>query len=274
MSKEIVDALKAQTEESEYSYLRAAKEKSKQDWNSSYNITYNYLKTEEPKLIVNGQEITKKSIEELYSKHENLILQDKNGKKNYRLFLKAVFAEIFWNASERIPNSSIIEELITYYNRSGYMEFFSFQDQAPLGTCSLKVQNFFFRERIYMSCDDPNCLKFNFSTNKVIHDDHKGFICDLHNSVEFKLKCKNGNVTYEEGKVSLTIPRKLKNYEIDGKNLFDIIVEYFQRACEKLGFKFETKIEHSLGKPLKVLNDANVCHNKNLNLNSELNNSR
>ncbi|MDR1139398.1 MAG: hypothetical protein LBJ80_03985 [Rickettsiales bacterium] len=258
MSKEIVGALKAQTEESEYSYLRAAKEKSKQDWNSSYNITYNYLKTEEPKLIVNGQEITKEFIEELCSKHENLIPKDKNGKRNYRLFLKAVFAEIFWNACERIPNSSIIEELITYYNRSGYMEFFSFQDQAPLGTCSLKVQNFFFRERIYMSCDDPNCLKFNFSTNKVIHDDHKGFICDLHNSVEFKLKCKDGNVTYEEGKVSLTIPGKLKNYKVDDKNLFDIIVEYFQRACEKLGFKFETKIEHSLGKPLKVIDEPGV----------------
>ncbi|MDR2548188.1 MAG: hypothetical protein LBC34_01640 [Rickettsiales bacterium] len=163
MSKEIVDASKAQTEESEYSYLRAAKEKSKQDWNSSYNITYNYLKTEEPKLIVNGQEITKKSIEELYSKHENLIpkdtetfaragtevpdnsfaekliaywsgckdedekedQQDKNKKGNYRLFLKAVFTEMFWRAGAKIPNNSIMEELITYYNRSGYMKFFS-----------------------------------------------------------------------------------------------------------------------------------------------------
>jgi len=74
-------------------------------------------------------------------------------------------------------------------------------------------------------------------------------------------------VTYEEGKVSLTIPRELKNYKVDDKNLFDIIVEYFQRACEKLGFKFETKVEHSLGEPLKVLNDANVSPNKNLNLN-------
>lgn len=301
MSKKIIDALKAQTEESEYSYLRAAKEKSKQDWNSSDNITYNYLKTEEPKLIVNGQEITKKSIEELCSKHENLIpkdtetfaekliaywsgckdknkkedqqdknekedQQDKNKKGNYRLFLKAVFTEMFWRAGAKIPNNSIMEELITYYNRSGYMKFFSFQDQASLGTCSLKVQNFFFRERIYMSCDDPNCLKFNFSTNKVIHDDHKGFICNLQNSVEFKLKCKNGNVTYEEGKVSLTIPKELRNYKVGGKNLFDIIVEYFQRACEKLGFKFETKIEHSLGKPLKVIDEPGISTAKGLNL--------
>ncbi|MDR2548187.1 MAG: hypothetical protein LBC34_01635 [Rickettsiales bacterium] len=109
-----------------------------------------------------------------------------------------------------------------------------------------------------MSCDDPNCLKFNFSTNKVIHDDHRGFICNLHNSVEFKLKCKNGNVTYKEGKVFLTIPKELRNYKVGGKNLFDIIVEYFQRACEKLGFKFETKIEHSLGKPLKVIDEPGI----------------
>jgi hypothetical protein len=134
--------LKARTEKSEYSYLRAAKEKSKQDWNSSYNITYDDLITE-PKLTVNGQEITEKFIKDLYSKHKNLILQDEKGKENYRLLLKEVFAEIFWHACKRILNSSIMEELITYYNWSGYMEFFSFQDQAlhpfGLGTYFSKV---------------------------------------------------------------------------------------------------------------------------------------
>ncbi|MCA4774718.1 hypothetical protein IHO40_00815 [Wolbachia endosymbiont of Mansonella ozzardi] len=53
--------MKVQTEKSEYSYLTAAKEKSKQDWNGSYNIMYNSL-IAEPELTVNGQEITKKSI--------------------------------------------------------------------------------------------------------------------------------------------------------------------------------------------------------------------
>jgi hypothetical protein len=64
-----------------------------------------------------------------------------------------------------------------------------------------------------------------------------------------------------------TEPRELKNYKVNDKNLFDIIVEYFQKFCEKLDFKFEIKVEHSLGKPLKVLNDVNASHDKNLNLN-------
>ncbi|MCA4774719.1 hypothetical protein IHO40_00820 [Wolbachia endosymbiont of Mansonella ozzardi] len=65
-------------------------------------------------------------------------------------------------------------------------------------------------------------------------------------------------MTYEEGKVPLTVPRELKNYKIDGKNLFNIIIEYFQRACEKLGFKFETKIEHRLGKLLEVVDEPGI----------------
>jgi hypothetical protein len=37
----------------------------------------------------------------------------------------------------------------------------------------------------------------------------------------------------------------LRDYKIDGRNLFDIIQEYFYKFCEKLGFKFETEIEHN-----------------------------
>ncbi|MCA4773721.1 hypothetical protein [Wolbachia endosymbiont of Mansonella perstans] len=186
-------------------------------------------------------------------------------------FLKQLLQKYFGMLVQKFPNS-IMEELIIYYNRSGYMEFFSFQCQVLLDMCFLKVQNLFCREMIYMSCDDPNCLKFNFSTNKGIYESQKGFIYDLQNSVEFKLRWEGESVTYEEGKVSLTVPRELKNYKIDGKNLFDITIEYFQRACEKLGFKFETKIEHSLGKLLKVVDESGISTVKDLN--SEVDNPR
>ncbi|WP_369799935.1 hypothetical protein [Wolbachia endosymbiont of Ctenocephalides felis wCfeJ] len=125
-----------------------------------------------------------------------------------------------------------------------------------------------------MDCDDSNCLKFSFNASDGIYDNNQNLVCNLHTSVEFKLKCEGENVKYEEGKVSLTIPKELKNYKVSGKNLLDVIVEHFQKFCEKLGFNFETKVEHSLGEPLKVLNDINASQDKNSNLNQRLNNPR
>ena|GEM_PF-4742117 len=234
-------------------------------------VNFNWESEFSHDLVINGKVISNKLIDRLCSKHENLIPKDKSEKGDYRPFLKEVFTGMFQHANATVPNNSIMKELITYYNRSGYMEFFSFQSQAlrPFG---LHVYSFkhlvpSYKERICMDCDDSNYLKFSFNASESVHDNNRNLIHSLQNSVEFKLKCEGENVTYEEGKVSLTIPRELKNYKVDDKNLFDIIVEYFQRACEKLGFKFETKVEHSLGEPLKVLNDANVSPNKNLNLN-------
>ncbi len=70
-------------------------------------------------------------------------------------------------------------------------------------------------------------------------------------SLEFTIESHNGEdfVTYRDGKLSLTIPKELKNYKDNGKSLFDIVKEYFQKFCAKLGFKPETKIqiEHGFG---------------------------
>ncbi|OJH30618.1 hypothetical protein Wxf_02945 [Armadillidium vulgare] len=83
-------------------------------------------------------------------------------------------------------------------------------------------------------------------------------ICDLSSSLEFTLESRDGKdvITYKEGKLSLTIPEELKNYKDNGKSLFDIIKEYFETFCAKLGFKHETKIqiEHDLGTQIKVSN--------------------
>ncbi|UIP91654.1 hypothetical protein IYZ83_005940 [Wolbachia pipientis] len=49
--------------------------------------------------------------------------------------------------------------------------------------------------------------------------------------------------------------------------MFDVIIEYFQKFCEKFGFHFfEEKFEHDLDKPLGVLSDINTSQDKNLNL--------
>ncbi|MGL9725758.1 MAG: hypothetical protein ACR5KV_03600 [Wolbachia sp.] len=112
-----------------------------------------------------------------------------------------------------------------------------------------------------MNCDDLDCLKFNFSASDAIYN-NRVFMCHLRNSVEFKLKCEGENVIYKESKVSLTIPKELKNYRVGDKNLFNVIIEYFQNFYEKFGFQFKTKVKHSLDEPLKVLSDVNATQDK------------
>jgi hypothetical protein len=72
---------------------------------------------------------------------------------------------------------------------------------------------------------------------------------ELSSSLGFTLESQDGkdDVIYKGGKLSFTVSRKLRDYKIDGRSLFDIIKEYFYKFCEKLGFKFETEteIEHS-----------------------------
>ena len=270
MSKKITDKLKAQVKESGYTNLKSTESsdyRTYKDLDMDFNSEYEFVCD----LVINGKAITNDFIKNLYLKHENLITEDKDKKGSYRLFLKRIFTEVFVYAGAAVPNDSIMEELITYYNRSGYKQFFSSQSQAlrSFGLCMYSFHYLIpsYRERTYISCEDPNCLKFSFSVNDGIYNDNGGLICDLRNSVEFKLKCEGENVTYEEGKVSLTIPKELKNYKANDKNLFDVIIEYFQKFCEKFGFHFfEENFEHNLDKPLGVLSDINTTKDKNLNL--------
>ncbi|WP_264720094.1 hypothetical protein [Wolbachia endosymbiont (group B) of Eucosma cana] len=267
MSKKMINELKAKVKERGYAHLKSTKSsdyRTYKDLDMDFNSEYEFACD----LVINGKAITNDFIKNLYLKHKDLIPKDEKG--NYRPFLKQIFKEIFEHAGAAVPNDPIMEELITYYNRSGYKQFFSSQSQA-LRSFGLWMYSFHYlipsyRESTYISCEDPNCLKFSFSVNDGIYNDNKILVCNLQNSVEFKLKCEGENVKYEEGKVSLTIPKELKNYKANDKNLFDVIIEYFQKFCEKFGFHFETKIEHILDKPLGVLSDINTFQDKNLNL--------
>ncbi|WP_369408560.1 hypothetical protein [Wolbachia endosymbiont of Atemnus politus] len=122
------------------------------------------------------------------------------------------------------PSNSIIEELITHYNRLGYKKFFSFRNQTfhPFG---LRVYSSYFsnpsyREMTCMSCEDSNCLKFSFSVDDGIYNDNKILVCNLQDSVEFKLKCEGENVRYEEGKVSFATKQVVKIYSMLLLNIF------------------------------------------------------
>ncbi|NEV49578.1 hypothetical protein EUZ93_03690 [Wolbachia pipientis] len=181
-------------------------------------------------------------------------------KKDYRALAKEIFKETFRYAGAKVPSDAILEELVTNCNQAGY-------EAAPFIQTQLALRQSFIVENpkkvINIDCANQNNVRIRSDMrlpilsvkNQVMHGDK---ICDLSNSLEFTLESQDGEdlVIYGDGKLSLTIPEELKNYKDNGKTLFDIIKEYFQKFCAKLGFKPETKIqiEHSLGTQIKVNN--------------------
>lgn len=179
-------------------------------------------------------------------------------KKDYRALAKEIFKEIFTYTETEVPSDAILEELVTNCNQAGYEAAPFIQTQLALGQSFIVESP---QKVINIDCANQNNVRIRSDMtlpilsvkNQVMHGNK---ICDLFNSLEFTLESQNGEdlVTYGNGKLSLTIPAELKNYKDNGKSLFDVIKECFQKFCAELGFKPETKIqiEHDLGAQIKV----------------------
>nr|WP_281508651.1 hypothetical protein [Wolbachia endosymbiont (group B) of Pandemis cinnamomeana] len=143
-------------------------------------------------------------------------------------------------------------------NQAGYGADIFNESHAALSSCSLIPHSP--KKALNIYCTDHNCIKVTSDMAMPITtvDNPEEKICDLSSSLEFTLESQNDkdDIIYKEGKLSLTIPEELKNYKDNGKSLFDIIKEYFQKFCAELGFKHKTKIqiEHDLGTQIKVSN--------------------
>ncbi|MDR0772875.1 MAG: hypothetical protein LBE46_00830 [Wolbachia pipientis] len=179
-------------------------------------------------------------------------------KKDYRALAKEIFKEMFRYAGAKVPSDAILEELVTNCNQAGYGAGIFNESHAALSSCNLTPHSP--KKVLNIYCTDHNHIKVTSDMAMPITtiDNPEEKICDLSSLLEFTLESQDGknSITYKEGKLSLTIPEELKNYKDNGKTLFDIIKEYFQKFCAKLGFKPETKIqiEHSLGTQIKVNN--------------------
>jgi hypothetical protein len=197
------------------------------------------------------------------SEEQASLLKEKVKKNNnYRPIAKEVFKEMFKYAKAQVPSDSILEELVTNCNQSSYyggglvINVFA----PALLPHDLMPQG---QGVIYINCINRNCVsvksddRMSITDTKLLTgdcDSKEAVICQLNSSLEFTLESQDGKdgVKYRKGKLSLTVPEELKNYQEGDKSLFDVIKEYFQKFCEKLGFKFETKIKRNLGKQLKV----------------------
>ncbi|MDR0289119.1 MAG: hypothetical protein LBH78_03645 [Rickettsiales bacterium] len=186
-------------------------------------------------------------------------LLPEKGDTNYRPFAKEVFKEMFKYAGVETPSNSILEELVTNCNQSGYVGSLLGDESKPLTKVSFK------HGLSFQSIDYTVNINFSNTNCAIIEIEEPISVCaienphekmHMHSSLRFTLESQNGKdgVTYRDGKLLLNISEKLKNYQDGNKSLFDVIKEYFQKFCEKLGFKFEikTQIEHNLDNSLKV----------------------
>ncbi|WP_264704636.1 MULTISPECIES: hypothetical protein [unclassified Wolbachia] len=204
----------------------------------------------------------KKEFKEFYNagqEYTDLLPIERDENKDYRSFAKKVFKKMFRYAGAEVPSDAILEELVTNCNQAGYEAAPFIQTQLALGQ-SFIVENP--KKVINIDCANQNNVRIRsnmklpiLSVKDHMHGDK---ICNLSSSLEFIIEsCDDKDfVTYRDGKLSLTIPKELENYKDNGKTLFDIIKEYFQKFCAELGFKYETKIqiEHVLGTQIKVSN--------------------
>ncbi len=247
-----VVTLKAQAEKFDFSKLRAGKENVGANSGKQMHLDFPRMK-----FIINKKDIDQDFIKQLYERHAGLIENDGNGEKNYRQFAKEVFQEMFKYAKAQIPSNFILEELITHCNQAGYVGPLMGND-GSLTTISLK-HGLSFRSIdyiIHINCDNNNhaAITVKEPISACVTEKPEEELCKLGSSLEFTLESQDGkdDVIYKNGKLSLTVLRKLRDYKTDGISLFDIIKEYFYKFCEKLGFKFEVEIEHDLGDSIEV----------------------
>lgn len=179
-------------------------------------------------------------------------------KKDYRELAKEIFKEIFRYAGAEVPSDAILDALVNDCNQAGYGAAPFIQTQLALGQSFMVGAS---KKVINIDCTSQNNVRIKsdmmlsiFSVkNQVMHGDE---ICNLPSSLEFTIESQSDEnfAIYRDGKFSLAIPEELKKYKDNSKNLFDIIKEYFEIFCTKLGFKPETEIqiEHDLGTQVKV----------------------
>ncbi|MDE5060816.1 MULTISPECIES: hypothetical protein [Wolbachia] len=241
--------LKAQAEKFGFSRLRA--DKNNESANTGEQMYKDFQRMD---FVINGKSISGDLTAKLCKEYNSLL--PKSEDENYRPFAKEVFKEMFKYAEAKVPSDSILEELVTNCNQAGYEAGVFIESQLALGQHSFlvlspkRVMNIDYIDQNNVSIRSDMKLPIFFQRSDGKAGDK---VCDLSSSIEFTLESQDGKegVIYKDGKLSLTVPKRLKDYNIGDKNLFDVIKECFQKFCERLGF-FKIKIEHGLDKPPKV----------------------
>ncbi|WP_254229296.1 ankyrin repeat domain-containing protein [Wolbachia pipientis] len=167
--------------------------------------------------VINDRTIDNSFIKGLYDKY--------NEGDDKRLFAKYVFTEIFKHAKAEVPNDSLIEELTTSCNQAGYMAFLAIRIHSILIKYQV-LSSDSCKKIMYIDCSDENYVRINYKSSMVVRNSYnpEKKICELDSLLRFTLKFHNGEVEYENGKVTLIIPEELK---AGRESLLDDINERF-----------------------------------------------
>ncbi|MGL9779277.1 MAG: hypothetical protein ACR5K5_03360 [Wolbachia sp.] len=109
--KNPVVTLKAQAEKFDFSKLRAGKDNA--EANSGKQA---YKDLNRMNFVINGKIINTDLIAKLYQEYNSLLPKNGDENEDYRPFAKEVFKRMFSDAGARVPNDSILKELITNCN--------------------------------------------------------------------------------------------------------------------------------------------------------------
>ncbi|MFP3020271.1 MAG: hypothetical protein ACEY3F_02835 [Wolbachia sp.] len=255
-----VVTLRTQAEEFDFSKLRAGKDNAEAN---SGNTAFCDLRRMD--FVINKKSTSRDFIAKLYEEHDSLLPKSEGENEDYRPFARKVFKEIFKYAGAQVPSDHILEELVINCNQAGYVGALYGEDKPLFHVATAHELVFGSSHTTYINCSDPSHATIRIEEKIAVCTLAKPEeeLCKLDSSLEFTLQSQDGkdDVTYKDGKLSLTVPKRLKDYNIGDKNLFDIIKECFQKLCEKFGF-FKIKIGHDLDKQLKVNSVESLTHNK------------
>ncbi|WP_353287425.1 hypothetical protein [Wolbachia endosymbiont (group B) of Gerris lacustris] len=172
--------------------------------------------------VINGKEISKEYVGKLYIKCNHLIPSEN---EDYRPFAKKVFIEMFKYAKAEIPNYNVLEELITNCNQAGY-EFAVYGHIHPILDQYGLIPTIP-KKTVSLCCNSAGCIDVEYSDVIVVKNPDQLRQYEAFSKLEFTLKSQDDRAEYENGKVTLTIPKELENYKADGKSLLDNINRHF-----------------------------------------------
>ncbi|WP_250147202.1 MULTISPECIES: ankyrin repeat domain-containing protein [unclassified Wolbachia] len=166
--------------------------------------------------VINDRTIDNSFIKGLYDKY--------NEGDDKRLFAKYVFTEIFKHAKAEVPNDYILEELITSCNQAGYDGSLLMQ-LSPIFSKHKLILPHANDRKISIVYNSQGSLNVQYCPSMPVRKlDTNREICRVDAILEFTLKFHNGEVEYENGKVTLIIPEELK---AGRESLLDDINERF-----------------------------------------------
>lgn len=217
-------------------------------------------------IVVNGKKLVCNLVKDKAGNTEKveIILDNEKkssitpGDKSYFELAREIWKQIFKASGESLPDNKIIDELIRNFHQAGYvgalvLNVFNRDFMEPL----LQANTHCSRDEseIKIDCINSQSITLEIKEKEILKDlitsDRKG---DISSSVKFTIESTENGVKYKDGELSLKASEELKSIKLGQSTLFDMIVELFNKLCEKLGFPAQdTEIHRNLGKGIESI---------------------